>query len=182
MKIQIKILNKEFYKDHQLPAYSTAGSAAMDLVCTEEVTLYPGEVKAIRTGLAIHIGSGCSNDVAYAAMILPRSGLGTKGLILANTIGLIDSDYQGELIAQAWNRNETVGWEDLYLNEEYSDIWVGLETYRVADSKDSALILKAGDRFAQLTFVPVAKATWEVVEEFTNNTTRGVGGFGSTGK
>lgn len=159
MKIQIKILNKEFYKVEKLggsyydtPSYQTFGSAAVDLICTEDVTIYPGETKKIHTGLAIWIGS-ISNALSYAGLILPRSGLGSKGLVLANTIGLIDEDYQGELIVNVWNRN---------------------------DSLDKDIELKAGDRFAQLMFVPIIKAEWDIVEDFNLNTQRGSLGFGST--
>lgn len=183
MWIEIKILNKEFYytkvkggvgvgKDvdrYKFPSYATQGSAAIDLICTEDIVIYPGEVKEIRTGLAVWIGNGCKNypaSVGYvdshaAALILPRSGLGTKGLVLANAVGLIDEDYQGELIVQAWNRNP-------HITSNYQDPRI----FR----------LKAGDRFAQLMFVPVIKAEWEIVDEFSNTTDRGEDGFGSTGE
>ncbi len=195
MKIQLKVLNKEFYQHHRriyggcevdeyigLPAYATSGSAAIDLVCTEDVTIYPGGTKAIHTGLAIWIGG----DVA--ALILPRSGLGTKGLVLANTglalantAGLIDKDYQGELIVQMWNRNESIGWESFYEDEEAKTGWLGKEIFDKNDSKDNAITIKAGERFAQLMFIPVVKAQFVVVEEFSETSARGDGGFGSTG-
>ncbi len=175
MKIELKILNKEFYRldynikapyEQYLPSYATPGSAAIDLVCTEDVIIYPGETKLIPTGLAIWIGSGQHNALSpfdvwgpVAGLILPRSGLGTKGLILANTIGLIDEDYQGELMVSAWNRVDVGG------GFNYPDV----------------IELKAGDRFAQLMFIPVIKAQFEVVEEFSDVTDR-TGGFGSTGK
>jgi len=160
MKIELKVLNKGFYEDYQLPHYATQGSAAIDLVCTEDVVLYPGETKMIPTGLAVWLGSGYTHkqlsdvfDVDVAGLVLPRSGLGTKGLVLANTVGLIDSDYQGELMVSAWNRN-----------------------------RESGIIgLKAGDRFAQLLFVPVIKAQFDIVDEFSSSTNRGAGGFGSSG-
>lgn len=162
MKIQIKVLNKEFYSDRLLPSYATSGSAGIDLVCTEDVTIYPGETKVIPTGLAIWIGSNERLagwlDESVVGLIVPRSGLGTRGLILANTIGVIDEDYQGELKIAAWNRNEF----------DFSPV-------------DKSINLKAGDRVAQLMFVPILKPEWEVVEEFSKNTERGTGSFGSTG-
>lgn len=190
MKIQLKILNKEFYQDiigvdfgkkearieyKNLPTYATPGSAAMDLYCTEDVTLYPGETKMIPTGIAIWIGSDrykkCNNpytvsDWSITGLILPRSGLGTKGLILANTIGVIDQDYQGELKISAWNRNSNT-----------------VHTYfsGMKYNRDEDIEIKAGDRIAQLMFVPVIKVGWQIIEEFSNTTERGEGGFSSTG-
>jgi len=164
MKIDIKILNKEFYtqESNGLPRYQTDGSAALDLVCTEDATIYPGETKMIPTGLAVWIGS----NTGIAGLILPRSGLGTKGLVLANTIGLIDEDYQGELIISAWNRNEVITGQHMnYLKWNHEQI----------------INLKAGDRIAQLMFIPVIKTEWNIVEDFNDNTQRGSSGFGSTG-
>lgn len=157
MKIEIKVLNKEFYKReklggeyYDLPDYQTFGSAAVDLCCTEDLTIYPGDVRLIGTGLAISI-----NNPEVAAIILPRSGLGhTKGLVLGNLVGLIDEDYRGELKISAWNRKQAPG---------------------------GHIDLKAGDRIAQLMFIPIIKAKWERVEEFSNHTNRGEGGFSSTG-
>ncbi len=192
MQIELKILNKKFYKtgnllltnppqdEFKLPSYQTPSSAAIDLVCTEDITIYPGETKQIHTGIAIHIGSHTDTPMKayrehwdYAGLILPRSGLGTKGLILANTVGLIDSDYQGELLVQAWNRLSS------NLDEfEYTTY----EGVILEDEEElNVLELKAGDRFAQLFIVPIARAKWNVVEEFTNTTDRGTGGFGSSG-
>ena len=189
MRIAIKILNKEFYRNYEIdtdtnaewyciPEYATLGSAAVDLLCTEDVTIYPGETKVIHTGLAIWIGSSLDSEpvlctdygsiwtgLRIAGLIVPRSGLGTKGLILANTIGLIDDDYQGELIIQAWNRNNKD--EPDYINEHYIP---------------KKIKLKAGDRIAQLMFVPVIKAQLNIVEEFSRVTDRNTGGFGSTGE
>lgn len=157
MQIEIKILNKEFYKREKLggtyydhPQYETLGSAAVDLRCTEDIILIPGERKMIPTGLAIWIGSSHSSQ-SVAGFIMPRSGLGTKGLVLANTIGLIDEDYQGELMISA-------------LNSAQSNIELG-----------------SGDRIAQLMFIPVIKAKFKEVEEFSNKTGRAQGGFNSTG-
>lgn len=175
MKIELKILNKEFYTyrdyddnyminhPHKLPDYATSGSAGVDLVCTENVTLYPGERKMIRTGLAI-----CIHDPNVMGLIAPRSGLGTRGLVLANTIGVIDSDYQGELMVSAWNSNTV---DKSTLRQAIS---LNMDTPEI-------LKLEAGDRFAQLLFIPIIKASFEVVEEFSNITERGAGGFNSTG-
>ena len=129
MKIEIKVLNKEFYKVdkrggsyYDLPRYQTYGSGAMDLVCTEDVNIRPGETKMLPTGLAIWIGSGMNSHninsyrkgslgyneypefVDFIGMVVPRSSYGSEGLMLANTVGIIDSDYQGELKIIAWNR------------------------------------------------------------------------------
>lgn len=199
MKIQLKVLNKNFYRGVRpgdasddiytevckegvgnLPAYSTSGSAALDLVCTREVVIFPGEVVEIHTGLAIWVGGNegpfygypFQDQMGYAGIIAPRSGLGTKGLILGNTIGIIDEDYQGELIVQAWNRRGSKFENSAPIQESYA------KTYGAVDN---VITLKVGDRFAQLLFVPVIKAQWEIVEEFSNNTTRATGGFGSTG-
>lgn len=145
--IDIKILDPRM-KDN-LPAYGTAGSAGLDLrACIEkDMYVYPGETVLIPTGLAIHIA-----DPAYAAMILPRSGLGHKhGIVLGNLVGLIDSDYQGQLMVSVWNRSE-----------------------------DRFLMLPM-ERIAQLVIVPVLQVGFNVVNEFINSD-RGQGGFGSTGK
>lgn len=199
MNIEIKILNKKFYgrsneqmlsfppKDiYDLPYYATSGSAAMDLVCTQDVVLYPGETKAIHTGLAVWIGSDKSGiedkhsecyiktDVSVAGLILPRSGLGTKGLILANTIGCIDEDYQGELIVQAWNKNKD--------ERSFRRVSFRGESRTEYLTHEGEIELKAGDRFAQLMFVPTIKAQWNIVEDFSRDTQRGQGGFGSTGE
>ena len=173
MRVELKILNKEFYRVDKLggsyydyPDYQTPGSAAIDLVCTKDITIYPGEVKMIPTGLAIWLGSANrkylaggfqhNEPVSYAGLIVPRSGLGIKGLVLSNTVGLIDEDYKNELMVSALNRNSS---------------------YTL---KDNAIRLKAGDRFAQLLFIPVIKAEFAVVDEFSDpSIVRG--GFGSTG-
>ena len=145
--IDIKILDPRM-KD-QLPAYATAGSAGLDLrACINEALhIQPGTTHLIPTGLAIHLA-----DPAYAAMILPRSGLGHKhGIVLGNLVGLIDSDYQGELMVSTWNRGNT------------------------------EFILNPMDRLAQLVIVPVLQVRFNVVDEF-DSSSRGAGGFGSTGK
>ncbi len=166
MHIEIKILNKEFYKhkdkcsfsgiSYDLPHYATQGSAGIDLVCTDDAIVPPGAVRPVFTGLAIHIGSDSlsSGDFRYAGLIMPRSGLGTRGLVLANTLGLLDEDFQGEILLQVLNRNP-----------------IGSEN----------MIVPAGGRIAQLVIVPVIKAQWHIVNDFSGTTERHVGGFGSTG-
>ena len=147
MKIDIKILDDRL-RD-QLPHYATAGSAGLDLrACIDStLTLRPGETQLIPTGMAIHLA-----DPGYAAMILPRSGLGHKhGIVLGNLVGLIDSDYQGPLMVSAWNR--------------------GQQSFELAPL----------ERLAQLVIVPVVQAQFNVVESF-DASDRGAGGFGSTGR
>ena len=145
--IDLKIIDARM-RD-QLPNYATAGSAGLDLrACIEApLTIEPGSTHLIPTGLAIHIA-----DPAYAAMILPRSGLGHKhGIVLGNLVGLIDSDYQGELMVSTWNRGAT------------------------------AFVLNPIERLAQLVIVPVLQVGFRVVDSFEESD-RGAGGFGSTGK
>jgi dUTP pyrophosphatase len=147
MKLDLKILDARM-RD-QLPAYATTGSAGLDLrACLDEpLTLKPGETALVPTGLAIHVG-----DPGYAALILPRSGLGHKhGIVLGNLVGLIDSDYQGQLMISTWNRGET------------------------------PFVLNPMERLAQLVIVPVVQAEFNVVDDFAESE-RGAGGFGSTGK
>jgi len=145
--IDLKILDPRMKE--LLPAYGTPGSAGLDLrACIDApLTLEPGATALVPTGLAIHIG-----DPGYAAMILPRSGLGhERGIVLGNLVGLIDSDYQGQLMVSAWNRSQ------------------------------ARFTLQPMDRFAQLVVVPVLQVGFNVVEEFESSA-RGAGGFGSTGK
>lgn len=147
--VQVKVLDARLGVDFPLPAYATDGSAGMDLrACvTESVTLEPGESRLVSSGMAIHIG-----DPGYAAVILPRSGLGHRhGLVLGNLVGLIDSDYQGELMVSCWNRSR--------------------EPFTIAP----------GDRIAQLVLLPVARARLDVVDTFVASA-RGEGGFGHTGR
>jgi dUTP pyrophosphatase len=147
MKLDIKILDARM-RDY-LPAYATPGSAGLDLrACLDEaITLEPGQTTLVPTGLAIHI-----EDAGYAALILPRSGLGHKhGVVLGNLVGLIDSDYQGQLMISTWNRGAT------------------------------AFTLNPLERLAQLVIVPVVQATFNIVDDFAQSE-RGAGGFGSTGK
>jgi dUTP pyrophosphatase len=146
MHIDVKIINP-LIKD-QLPHYATAGSAGLDLrACiSEKIVLEPGQTVLIPTGLAIHLA-----DANYAAMILPRSGLGHKhGVVLGNLVGLIDSDYQGELMVSTWNRGNT------------------------------AFTIEPFERIAQMVIVPVVQAQFNLVEDF-DASDRGAGGFGSTG-
>ena len=148
MKIDVKIMDARMAD--QLPAYATPGSAGLDLrAClTESVTLQPNAWQLIPTGIAIHL-----LDPNFAAMILPRSGLGHKhGIVLGNLVGLIDSDYQGQLMVSAWNRSPT------------------------------AFTIEPMERIAQLVIVPVVQAQFNVVNEFDAVSERGAGGYGSTGK
>ena len=147
MKLDVLILDARL-RD-QLPAYATAGAAGIDLrACLDApVTLQPGETRLIPTGMAIHLA-----DPAYAALILPRSGLGHKhGIVLGNLVGLIDSDYQGQLMVSAWNRSQ------------------------------QAFELVPMERLAQLVIVPVVQAEFNLVESFSTSQ-RGSAGFGSTGR
>ena len=146
MHIDVKIINP-LIKD-QLPHYATAGSAGLDLrACiSDKIVLEPGQTVLIPTGLAIHLA-----DANYAAMILPRSGLGHKhGVVLGNLVGLIDSDYQGELMVSTWNRGGT------------------------------AFTIEPFERIAQMVIVPVVQAQFNLVTDF-DASDRGAGGFGSTG-
>lgn len=148
-KLQLKILDARIGKKIPLPEYATDGSAGLDLrACLDEPLLVkPGETHLIPTGIAIHI-----SDSGYAAMLLPRSGLGHKhGIVLGNLVGLIDSDYQGQLFISCWNRGVT----------EFT--------------------IEIGDRIAQMIIVPVIQPQFEVVAEF-NQSERGAGGFGHTGQ
>ncbi|MDK6079088.1 dUTP diphosphatase [Massilia varians] len=145
--IDLKILDPRMKE--LLPAYGTPGSAGLDLrACIDApLVIEPGQTTLVPTGLAIHIG-----DPGYAAMILPRSGLGHKnGIVLGNLVGLIDSDYQGQLMVSTWNRSH------------------------------ASFTLQPLDRLAQLVIVPVLQVGFNVVEEFASSE-RGAGGFGSTGK
>lgn len=145
--IEIRLLDPRLRE--QLPAYATPGAAGMDLrACLDApLVLEPGRTELIPTGLSMHIG-----DPGYAAVILPRSGLGHKhGIVLGNLVGLIDADYQGPLMISCWNR--------------------GSEAFTV----------QPFERIAQLVIVPVVQATWRVVDAFTP-TQRADGGFGSTGR
>ncbi len=133
--LQAKILDPRLGRDFPLPSYATPGSAGLDLraMLQEDLVLEPGQTVLIPTGLAIHVA-----DPSLAALILPRSGLGHKhGIVLGNLVGLIDSDYQGELMVSCWNRGQT--------------------TFTVS----------IGERIAQLMLVPVVQAHFDIVENFT---------------
>jgi dUTP pyrophosphatase len=146
-KIDVKILDPRL-RD-QLPQYATPGSAGLDLrACVQApLTLNPGQTELIPTGIAIHIA-----DPGYAAVILPRSGLGHKhGIVLGNLVGLIDSDYQGQIFVSTWNRG------------------------------NNSFLINPMERLAQLVVIPVMQVEFNVVDEF-DASNRGAGGFGSTGK
>lgn len=148
-KIDVKILDKRIGKDFPLPAYATSGSAGLDLRACLDVPLAvsPGETTLIPTGIAIHI-----DDASLAGVILPRSGLGHKhGIVLGNLVGLIDSDYQGQLMVSVWNRGRI------------------------------PFIVEPGERIAQMVFVPVIQAEFNIVDDFTSSD-RGDGGFGHSGR
>lgn len=142
-KIQVRILDQRIGAEYPLPQYATEGSAGMDLrACTDEhLRIEAGEVQLIPTGIAIHIG-----DPDLAAVILPRSGLGHKqGIVLGNLVGLIDSDYQGQLMVSIWNRSK------------------------------HTVVIEPGDRIAQMVFVPVRRVAFEVVDEFEESARSGGG-------
>lgn len=135
--IQLKILDSRIGSEFPIPDYATGGSAGMDLrACLDDrLELLPGQTELLPTGIAIHIG-----DPGLAAVLLPRSGLGHKhGIVLGNLVGLIDSDYQGQLYVSCWNRGQT------------------------------AFVVEPGERIAQMVFVPVIQANLEVVEEFADS-------------
>ena len=147
MKVDVKILDERLRA--QMPAYATPGSAGLDLrACLEApLVLAPNAWQLVPTGMALHLA-----DPAYAALILPRSGLGHKhGIVLGNLVGLIDSDYQGQLMVSAWNRSPT------------------------------PFTIEPMERIAQLVIVPVVQADFNLVDSFVAST-RGEGGYGSTGK
>lgn len=146
-KLDVKILDEKIRT--QLPAYATPGSAGLDLraAIDEPITLRPGDTALVPTGLAIHL-----DDPGLAAMIIPRSGLGHKhGIVLGNLVGLIDSDYQGQVFVSCWNR--------------------GRDTF----------VVNPLERIAQLVVVPVVQVELNIVGDFEESS-RGAGGFGSTGK
>jgi dUTP pyrophosphatase len=146
-KLQVKILDERMRS--QMPSYATPGSAGLDLrACIDEtIEIAPGQTVLVPTGLSIYVA-----DPGYAALILPRSGLGHKhGIVLGNLVGLIDSDYQGQLMVSTWNRGST------------------------------SFKLEPMERLAQLVIVPVAQVEFDIVDEF-DSSERGAGGFGSTGR
>jgi len=147
-KIETKIVNPLIGSTIPLPTYATDGAAGMDLrACIDEaVVLRAGETQLIGSGIAIHI-----NDSQLMAVLVPRSGLGSKGVVLGNLVGVIDSCYQGEIKIALWNRGKT------------------------------DFTIQQGDRLCQMLFVPVVQVDLEVVNEFSEQTARGEGGFGHTG-
>jgi dUTP pyrophosphatase len=148
-RLQVRILDPRIGRDYPLPQYATNGSAGVDLrACIDApLELKPGDSHLIASGISIHI-----EDPGYAAIVLPRSGLGHKhGIVLGNLVGLIDSDYQGQIFVSCWNRGQ------------------------------SAFTVQPGERIAQLVVVPVVQVEFEVVNEFTASA-RGAGGFGSSGR
>ena len=148
MKIDVRMLDERLRE--QPPAYATPGSAGLDLrAClSAPLVLAPGACQLVPTGLALHLA-----DAGYAALILPRSGLGHKhGIVLGNLVGLIDSDYQGQLMVSAWNRS------------------------------DVAFTIEPMERIAQLVIVPVVQASFNIVDDFVAESARGTGGYGSTGR
>jgi len=148
-KLQVRILDPRIGSEYPLPQYATAGSAGVDLrACMEgPIELKPGDTHLIPSGIAIHL-----SDPGYAAIVLPRSGLGHKhGIVLGNLVGLIDSDYQGQIFVSCWNRGQTT------------------------------FVIQPGERIAQLVVVPVVQVAFEVVNEFASSE-RGAGGFGSSGR
>ena len=148
-KIQLKILDPRLGGEFPLPHYATDGSAGMDMrACIDAaLEMAPGETHLIPTGMAIHV-----EDPGFAAILLPRSGLGHKhGIVLGNLVGLIDSDYQGQVFVSCWNRG----------NQSFT--------------------VKPGERIAQMVIVPVVHADFEIVEDFVASE-RGAGGFGHTGR
>ena len=147
--VQLKILDARIGNEFPLPHYATEGAAGMDLrAClNESMEILPGETRLIPTGIAVHIA-----DPTFAAVLLPRSGLGHKhGIVLGNLVGLIDSDYQGQIFVSCWNRGV------------------------------APFIVEVGERIAQMVFVPIAQVTFELVDEF-HASHRGEGGFGHSGR
>jgi dUTP pyrophosphatase len=148
-RLEIRILDPRIGSDYPLPQYATAGSAGVDLrACLDApLELKPGDTQLIASGIAIHL-----DDPGYAAIVLPRSGLGHKhGIVLGNLVGLIDSDYQGQVFVSCWNRGQTT------------------------------FTIQPGERIAQLVVVPVVQVEFDVVNEFAASE-RGAGGFGSSGR
>ena len=148
-RLQVRVLDARIGRDYPLPQYATGGSAGVDLrACIDApLELKPGDTQLIPSGIAIHL-----DDPAYAAIVLPRSGLGHKhGIVLGNLVGLIDSDYQGQIFVSCWNRGQTT------------------------------FTIQPGERIAQLVVVPVVQVEFDVVNEFVTSE-RGAGGFGSSGR
>lgn len=148
--VDVKIIDKRIGNEIPMPAYATAGSAGIDLrACIDEpIELNPNDTVMIKSGLAVHM-----KDKSLAAVILPRSGLGHKhGIVIGNLVGLIDSDYQGEIMLSMWNRGK------------------------------DPFVINVGDRLAQMVFVPVIQPQFNIVGQFEDETERGAGGFGHSGR
>ncbi len=148
-KLQVKILDARIGGEYPLPQYATEGSAGLDLrACIDApLVLAPGQTQLLPTGIAIHVA-----DPGFAAVLLPRSGLGHKhGIVLGNLVGLIDSDYQGQVMVSCWNRGQ------------------------------APFTVEPGERIAQMIVIPVVQVAFEVVDEFRASD-RGAGGFGSSGR
>jgi dUTP pyrophosphatase len=148
-RLQVRVLDARIGREYPLPQHATSGSAGVDLrACIDApLELKPGDTQLIPSGIAIYL-----EDSGYAAIVLPRSGLGHKhGIVLGNLVGLIDSDYQGQVFVSCWNRGQTT------------------------------FTIQPGERIAQLVVVPVVQVEFDVVNEFTA-TERGAGGFGSSGR
>lgn len=148
MQVDLKILDPRLHA--QMPAYATPGSAGLDLrACIDAaLTLEPGQSQLVPTGMALYL-----KDPGYAAMILPRSGMGHKhGIVLGNLVGLIDSDYQGQIMVSVWNRSSTT------------------------------FVLEPLERLAQLVIVPIVQADFHIVDAFTTTSERAYKGYGSTGR
>jgi dUTP diphosphatase len=148
-RVEVRVLDPRIGRDFPLPAHATPGSAGVDLrACLDDaLRLDPGTTALIPTGIAIHI-----DDPGYAALLLPRSGLGHKhGIVLGNLVGLIDSDYQGQVMVSCWNRGQ------------------------------ESFVVEPGERIAQMVIVPVAQVDFDIVDTFAASE-RGSGGFGSSGR
>lgn len=148
-RLEVRILDPRIGREYPLPQYATQGSAGVDLrACIDApIELKPGDTQLIPSGIAIHLA-----DAGFAALVLPRSGLGHKhGIVLGNLVGLIDSDYQGQVFVSCWNRGQ------------------------------ATFTIQPGERIAQLIVVPVMQVEFEVVEQFAQSE-RGAGGFGSSGR
>lgn len=172
--VEVKILDRELYTQNGevvLPKYATDGSAGIDLIAANEIWLKPGQQAEMKTGIAIYQGV---REDSTVALVLPRSGLGKKGLVLANTVGVVDADYQGEFLCNLFNRNSP-------FELAASEVSLPGPGRRVVPSSQPPIHIKRGERFAQVVFLPLSKVFMQLVDEFSEQTSRGAGGFGSTG-
>lgn len=158
MIFEIKYHNDREYKKHGDLQYATPGSCAVDLRATVAAAVRPGDMIPMDTGVSIHLGSGgpsgAQHRARFAGLLLPRSGLSRRGLVLGNSVGLIDEDYTGPLIALLWNRN----------------------------ASGAPVVVKQGERIAQLMIVLAVSAEFKIVQEFSAETERGSKGFGDSGR